>query len=105
MQKTGCVESILIESITERLNKSRNHTQKIFPGAGIPKDRTLSVFEAFVQADESTTRLHGGTGLGLTIVKSFIELIGGTITIEEKATPGTLFRVRLFFRGEEAVSV
>jgi light-regulated signal transduction histidine kinase (bacteriophytochrome) len=72
--------------------------------AGIPKDRVFSVFESFVQADQSTTRLYGGTGLGLTIVKSLVELMGGTIKIEEKGTPGSLFRVRLFFRGEEGVS-
>lgn len=73
--------------------------------AGIPKDRVFSVFESFVQADQSTTRLYGGTGLGLTIVKSLVELMGGTIKIEEKATPGSLFRVRLFFQGEEGVRI
>ncbi|GAQ79213.1 hypothetical protein KFL_000260290 [Klebsormidium nitens] len=70
-------------------------------GCGIPKNRALSVFESFVQADQSTTRLYGGTGLGLTIVKSLVELMGGTIKIEEKDTPGALFRVRLCLQGQD----
>ncbi|GAQ86704.1 Signal transduction histidine kinase [Klebsormidium nitens] len=67
-------------------------------GCGIPPERAASVFEAFVQADPSTTRLYGGTGLGLTIVKSLVHLMGGTVTIEPKPSPGTIFRVRLPMR-------
>ncbi|GAQ79364.1 Signal transduction histidine kinase [Klebsormidium nitens] len=73
-------------------------------GCGIPKTHVQSVFEAFVQVDLSTTRVYGGTGLGLTIVKSLVELMGGTITIEDKVGPGTLFRIRLCLEKETGPS-
>ena len=64
-------------------------------GIGIARDRLASVFEAFVQADESTTRAHGGVGLGLAITQRFVELMGGVIEVESEPGRGSLFRVRL----------
>ena len=46
-------------------------------GIGVPQDRQAAIFEAFTQADGSTARSHGGTGLGLTISRRFIEMMGG----------------------------
>src|SRR5690606_7225094 len=48
-------------------------------GPGIPEDRIEAVFERFTQADSSTTREHGGSGLGLTISAALVELMGGRI--------------------------
>ncbi len=66
-------------------------------GAGIPDDRTEAIFESFTQADGSTARKYGGTGLGLTISKGLVELMGGTISVRSKVGVGTTFTVELTF--------
>lgn len=64
-------------------------------GIGMTTDQQAKVFEAFTQADESTTRAYGGTGLGLAITKSFCRLMGGDVTLTSEAGKGTTFVVRL----------
>jgi PAS domain S-box-containing protein len=60
-------------------------------GIGIPHERQAAVFERFTQADGSTTRTYGGTGLGLTISKQLVEVMGGQIGLESKPGVGTTF--------------
>jgi len=60
-------------------------------GIGIPTDKAGAVFEKFTQADSSTTRKYGGTGLGLPISKMLIELMGGKIWLESEPGVGTVF--------------
>ncbi|MFN8588533.1 MAG: response regulator [Candidatus Eisenbacteria bacterium] len=66
-------------------------------GIGIRADRLDAVFESFTQADGSTTRKYGGTGLGLTICRQLAELMGGTIHVQSTYGSGSEFWVELPF--------
>jgi PAS domain S-box-containing protein len=62
-------------------------------GIGIPADRQSAIFEAFQQADTSTARRFGGTGLGLTISRTLVELMGYRLEVESEEGQGSAFRV------------
>jgi PAS domain S-box-containing protein len=62
-------------------------------GIGIPSDKIDTVFEAFSQADSSTTRNYGGTGLGLPISRRFCQMMGGDITAESEPGAGSVFTI------------
>jgi signal transduction histidine kinase len=64
-------------------------------GPGIPADKLGVILEPFGQAEDAYTRVHGGVGLGLPIVKSLVEMHGGRFTLERGAEAGTIARVHL----------
>jgi signal transduction histidine kinase/ligand-binding sensor domain-containing protein/DNA-binding response OmpR family regulator len=85
---------ILKEKIEKKVKIVFNITDT---GIGIPKNKIDKVFESYSQVDAGVTRKYGGTGLGLTIVKSMVELLGGEVIIKSEEGKGTTFEVTLDF--------
>ncbi len=67
-------------------------------GIGIAADKQYAIFESFTQADGSTTRKYGGTGLGITISKQLVELMGGRIMLSSIEDKGSTFSFNAFFK-------
>lgn len=80
-------------TITLKASRDAEHALVRFDvsdtGVGIPADRLDVVFEAFSQADDSTTRNYGGTGLGLPICREFCRMMGGEVTVTSREGQGT----------------
>lgn len=70
-------------------------------GIGIPKEKQESIFEAFNQADGSTSRKYGGTGLGLSITSTLVNLLNGKISLDSKEGEGTVFKVEFPLQSNE----
>ena len=64
-------------------------------GCGIPQDKVAQIFESFVQADGSTTRKYGGSGLGLPISRKLARMMGGDITVASEPGKGSIFTLTL----------
>ncbi|MBC7607131.1 MAG: PAS domain S-box protein, partial [Burkholderiales bacterium] len=72
-------------------------------GIGIAPEKLSTVFERFIQAEASTTRKFGGSGLGLSIVKQLVELLDGEISVKSKIGLGSEFHFSLIFSKAETV--
>ncbi len=84
-----------------RLSGSEYEFEVSDTGIGIKPDRLDAIFESFTQADNSTTRRYGGSGLGLTISKALVELMGGRIWVQSTVGQGTTFRFTVQLPAEE----
>ncbi len=96
----------VVVTVSAQIGADQRHTVKITvrdSGIGIPDDRLDRLFRAFSQADVSTTRHYGGTGLGLVISKRLSEVMGGTMWVE--SVPGTGSTFSFTFIAAAAASV
>lgn len=88
---------ILIRVSTQSVDSNRGtlNIDITDTGIGIPPEKIETLFEAFTQADGSTTRKYGGTGLGLSIVKRLSELMGGSVKVTSIPNQGSTFSVQV----------
>lgn len=86
---------ITISATFSELDKSELAITVADTGVGIAPDRQEAIFEPFIQEDDSTARKHGGSGLGLTISKQLVELMGGVISLDSHVGRGSKFTVKI----------
>lgn len=84
-----------IQVSISRRSETRSHVELLFSvrdtGIGMSAETAAKLFQAFSQADASTTRIHGGTGLGLVICKRIVDLMGGKIGVKSEPGKGSIF--------------
>ncbi len=82
---------IRVETEKEEESSVLLHFMVLDTGIGVPPDKTETIFKSFTQADGSTTRKYGGTGLGLDISRRFVEMMEGRIWVESEVGKGSTF--------------
>lgn len=95
--KGGVVLSVNVDKETDNAEKLKLLFTVTDTGIGIDKGKAEKIFESFVQANSTTTRTYGGTGLGLYISKKLVELMEGCIWVESDEGKGSSFFFTLYF--------
>jgi len=91
------IVKLLASVVTADENSATIHFETKDSGIGMSAEQVARIFEPFMQADDTVTRRFGGTGLGLTITKNLIELMGGTLEVESAVGIGSKFSFDLKF--------
>lgn len=94
-EKGGVSVYIILKRIKD--NKAKIYFEVSDTGIGLTPAQIKKIFEPFTQADSSTTKKYGGTGLGMTIVSKYIEMMGGEIQVESQYKKGSKFYFDLEF--------
>ncbi len=97
----GSVE-LRIATVHQDDSKTRLRFDVIDTGIGIPPQAQSRIFESFTQADHNITRIYGGTGLGTTISKQLVELMGGTMGVQSEPGIGSIFWFEVPFSKQPA---
>ncbi|GAA6764357.1 ATP-binding protein [Flavobacterium sp. CGRL1] len=90
--------SVIAKLFAEEDENATVYFEIVDTGIGIPEDKLQTVFESFSQGSIEVNRKYGGTGLGLTIVKKLIELLGGEIKLKSEVGKGSTFTFKLNFK-------
>jgi PAS domain S-box-containing protein len=94
---------VRVDKIDESSDSTTLQVEVADTGIGIPEDKQRDIFEAFTQADASTTRRFGGTGLGLTISNYLVQRMGGHISVQSHEGQGTTFRFTAVFGRKDEI--
>jgi two-component system sensor histidine kinase RpfC len=95
--ENGSVQ-LRITTVSEDIDTVTIRMEVVDTGVGIPLDAQKDIFDSFTQADSSTTRKYGGTGLGTTISKQIVNLMGGEIGIHSVIDSGSTFWLEIPFK-------
>ena len=93
-----------VAKLSETAKDVQLHFSVSDTGIGIPREKQKAIFEAFTQADASSTRRFGGTGLGLTISSQLVEMMGGRIWVESELGKGSTFHFEVRLGTAEPVT-
>ncbi len=91
---------VCVRVTTDKVSTKEDHIIPLYisvkdTGIGIPKSKINQIFESFSQADSSTTRKFGGTGLGLTITRKLVQLMDGSVDVESTMGKGSNFHIHI----------
>jgi CheY-like chemotaxis protein len=97
----------VVVTVSEEPDGDDEHAKLLFQvrdtGIGIPKDKHDEIFQAFTQADASSTRRFGGTGLGLAISTQLVQQMGGTLSVESEPGKGSTFSFTATFKKKNRI--